>query len=182
MAITYYGAGASFRILGTAATPHTLFTIENTAGSAVPVRIKRLICQLDATAVLVSVMPLVKTSRCAAIPTGGTVLAKGNFNTLLASAANVILRGANASDGGVASAITATAGDIIWQQYCMRMHTAVGQVLSIDNNCIPNICDTTPVILAANQALMVQVVASAGASNPATNHWFVQCMWEEGTP
>lgn len=181
MAITFKGSAASFRILGTAATPHNLFTIENTAGSAVTVRIRRLVVQLDATAVLIAVMPLVKTSRAAAIPTGGTVLAKSNFDTSLTSAANVIVRGANASDGGTATAITATAGDIMWQQYCMRLHTAVGQVLSPDNPLLPTLIETDPVVLAANQAIMCQVVASIGTSNPATNHWFVQVMWEEDT-
>jgi hypothetical protein len=179
MAVSYQGSAATFRIVGSAATPHTLFTIENTAGSAVVVRIRRLVVQLDATVALTAVMPLVKTSRAAAIPTGGTVLAKGKFDTAQTSAANVILRSATASDGGVATAITATPGDIMWQQYCMRLHTAVGQVLSSDNPLLPTLIETYPVLLAANQAIMCQVVAAAGTSNPATNHWYVQCMWEE---
>jgi hypothetical protein len=182
MAITFRGSAASFRTLGTAATPHNLFSIENAVGSPVNVWIRKLIVQMDATAVLVSVMPLVKTSRPTALPTGGTALAKGKFNTTLTSNANVIIRGATASDGGGATAITATAGDIMWQQYVMRMHTVVGQVLAPDNNLLPTLVDNDPIILAANQALLVQIVASAGASNPATNHWFVQIVWEEDTP
>jgi len=181
MALSYQGTAATFRILGTAATPHNVFSIENTSGSAVTVKIRRITCQLDATAVLTSVMPLVKASRPSAIPSGGTSLAKGSFDTSLSSAANVIIRGANASDGGAATAITATAGDTVWQQYCMRLHTAVGQVLAPDNSVIPTLCEDSPFILAAGQALLVQVVASAGSSNPATNHWFVQVMWEEYT-
>jgi hypothetical protein len=179
MALLYKGCAASFRTLGTAATPHNLFSIENTAGSAVVISIKRLVVQMDATAVLTGVMPQVKTSRPTAIPSGGTTLNKGSFDTSLTSAANVIIRGANASDGGVATAITATAGDTLWQQYCMRLHTAVGQVLALDNPVIPTLCETTPILLAANQALLVQIVASAGASNPATNFWFAQAYWEE---
>jgi len=180
MAITYLGTTATFRTVGSAGTPQNLFTIENTGGT--PVRIRRLVTQLDATAVLTSVMPLVKTSRATAIPSAGTVLAKGTFDTSLTSNAAVVCRGGTASDGGGLTAITATAGDVMWQQYCMRMHTIVGQVLGSDNNSLPTLVENDPVILSSGQALLVQVVASAGGSNPATNHWFVQCMWEEGTP
>jgi hypothetical protein len=181
MTITYKGLVTSFRTLGTASTPHNLFTIENTVGSAVIVRVRRLLVQLDATATLTAVMPLVKTSRCA-IPSNGTTLAKTPFDTAQSSAANVVFRGATASDGGGASAITATAGDIMWQQYCMRMHTVVGQVQAPDNNLLPSLVETDPVLLRAGEALLVQIVASAGSSNPNTNHWFVECMWEEDTP
>jgi hypothetical protein len=124
-------------------------------------------------------MPQVKLSRTAAVPTGGTVLAKAQFNTLNASNANTIVRGATASDGGVATAITATAGTTMWQQYCMRMHTVVGQVLAPDNSGAPILIDTQDLVLRQNEALMLQIVASAGASNPATNHWFANVVWEE---
>ena len=134
---------------------------------------------MDATAVLVSVMPQVKLSRATAVPTGGTALAKGQFDTANASNANTIIRAGTASDGGVATAITATAGTTLWQQYCMRMHTVVGQVLAPDNNVAPLIVDTQNLILRQNQALLIQIVASAGASNPATNHWFCNIVWEE---
>jgi hypothetical protein len=173
-----YFAAASFRTLGTAATPHNLFTIENIDATKL-VTIRRITVQLDATAVLVSVMPQVKLSRATAVPTGGTVIAKGQFDTANASNANTIIRGGNASDGGVATAITSTAGTTLWQQYCMRMHTVVGQVLAPDNNVAPLIVETQNLILRQNQALLIQIVASAGASNPATNHWFCNIVWEE---
>lgn len=171
-------SAASFRTLGSAATPHNLLTIENIDATKL-VTIRRLTVQLDATAVLVSVMPQVKTSRATAVPTGGTALNKGLFDTANASNANTIVRGATASDGGVATAITATAGTALWQQYCMRMHTVVGQVLAPDNNVLPILVETKDLVLRQNQALVVQIVASAGASNPATNHWFCNVVWEE---
>ena len=173
-----YFAAASFRTLGTAATPQNLFTIENIDATKL-VTIRRITVQMDATAVLVSVMPQVKLSRATAVPTGGTVIAKGQFDTANASNANTIIRGGNASDGGVATAITSTAGTTLWQQYCMRMHTVVGQVLAPDNNVAPLIVETQNLILRQNQALLIQIVASAGASNPATNHWFCNIVWEE---
>lgn len=175
MAAGTYSA-ASFRILGSAATPHNLLTIENT-DAAVQVRIRDISIQLDATAVLTAVMPLVKISRATAVPTGGTTLTKGEFSTAATSDAQVVVRAANASDGGVASAITATAGATLWQEYQMRMHTVVGQVLCPPSR-MPTIL-TKDLILLQNQAILVQVVASAGTSNPATNHWSVCITWDE---
>lgn len=171
-------SASSFRTLGTAATPQNLLTIENIDATKL-ITIRRLTVQMDATAVLVSVMPQVKASRATAVPTGGTVLAKAQFDTGNASNANSIVRGGTASDGGVATAITSTAGTTIWQQYTMRMHTVVGQVLGVDSNVLPGLVDTQNLILRQNQALLVQIVASAGASNPATNHWFCNIVWEE---
>jgi hypothetical protein len=173
----YFSVGG-FRTLGTAATPQNLMTIENIDATKL-VYIRRIVVQLDATAVLVSVMPQVKLSRATAVPTGGTALNKGQFDTANASNANTIIRCGTASDGGVATAITSTAGTTLWQQYCMRMHTVVGQVLAPDNNVAPLLVDTQDLILRQNQALLIQVVASAGASNPATNHWFCNIVWEE---
>jgi len=61
----------------------------------------------------------------------------------------------------------------------MRLHTAVGQVLALDNNMLPLLVDTQNFILRQNQALLVHIVAAAGTSNPATNHYFCQVVWEE---
>lgn len=173
-------SSASFRTVGSAATPHSLFSIFNSGTNRV-VRIRRLVMQMDATVVLTTFMPLAKTTRVTAAPTGGTVLTKARWDTgATDSHADITVRGATASDGGAATAITATATDILWQQYGMRMHTLVGQVLGLDNNALSSISESTPVFLRQNQGLLVQVVSAAGSSNPATNHWFVQCAWDEG--
>lgn len=169
-------SAASFRILGSAATPHNLLTIENTDATVV-VTIRDIMVQLDATAVLTAVMPLVKVSRATAVPTGGTTLTKAQFDTGNTSDAQIVVRAANASDGGVATAITATASAALWQEYQMRMHTVVGQVLSPPSR-MPTLLDKS-LELRQNEALLVQVVASAGTSNPATNHWSVCVTWDE---
>jgi hypothetical protein len=170
---------ATFRTVGNAATTHNLFTIYNTDATVV-VRLRRLVMQMDATAVLTAVMPLVKTTRITVAPTGGTVLTKTLWDSTVTSDADVVCRGATASDGGAATAITATVGTVLWQQYGFRLHTAVGQVLGLDNNVVSSISETTPVFLRQNEGLLVQVVAAAGTSNPATNQWFVQAAWDEG--
>jgi hypothetical protein len=173
----YFSVG-SFRILGTAATPQTLLTIENIDATKL-VFVRSIVVQCDQTAALTSVTPLVKLSRSTAVPTGGTVTNKGLFSTTNTSNANTIVRQNTASDGGAATTITATAGDILWQQYIMRMHTVVGQVLQVDSPVAPSLVASQNLTLRQNQALMVQVVASAGASNPATNHYIVNVCWEE---
>ena len=134
---------------------------------------------MDATVALATVMPIIRVSRTTGVPSGGTALNKGLFDTNNSSNSNTIVRGQTASDGGALSGPTATAGDTIWEQYCMRLHTAVGQVLAPDNNMLPTLIDTQNFILRQNQAIMVQVVAPAGGSNPATNHYFIQICWEE---
>jgi hypothetical protein len=75
--------------------------------------------------------------------------------------------------------MTGTPGDILWQQFGMRLHTAVGQVLGVDNNVLTSITDNFPVVLRSGQGLIVHVVAAATTSNPATNSYFTQCVWEE---
>jgi hypothetical protein len=171
---------ATFRIPGNAATTHNLFSIFNSGTNRV-VRVRRLVMQMDATAVLTAVMPIVKTSRITTAPTGGAVVPQVQWDTALATShADVVCRGGASADG-TASAITATPGDVLWQQYGMRLHTAVGQVLGIDNNVLTSITENNPVVLRQNQGLLVQVVAAATTSNPNTNHWFVQCAWDEQT-
>jgi hypothetical protein len=177
----------SWRTLGNAATLHNILTINNQSGSGVTVRIRRMTVQLDATVALTAVMPQVKVSRTTvANPAGGTALAKATFAGSGASAAGVVVLGATASDGGVATAITTTGvtiGAALWQQYCMRLHTAVGQVLTPDNSLMPVLIDDPtldPFVLPASpQGLIVQVIAAAGTSNPATNHWILNLVWEE---
>jgi len=173
-----YFSAATFRQIGNAATTQNLLTIENIDATKL-VYIRRLVVQMDATAVLTAVMPLVKASRATGVPTGGTTLSKGLFDTSNASNANTIVRGSTASDGGANSGPTATAGTVLWEQFMMRLHTAVGQVLAPDNNAMPALVDTQNFVLRQNEALLVQIVAAIGTSNPATNHYFAEVVWEE---
>lgn len=171
-------SAATFRTIGSAGTPQTIFTIQNGDATKL-VYVRRLLIQMDATAVLTAVMPLMKCSRTSDVPSAGTALAKALFDSANASNANTVVRGACSSDAGALSAPAGTPGDIIWQQYCMRLHTAVGQVLALDNNMLPSLVDTEDFILRQDEALIIQVVAGAGSSNPATNHYFIEVVWEE---
>ena len=164
---------ASFRTLGNAATAQNLFTILNT-GTSRTVRIKKVEFSMDATVVLTAVSPLVYLCRIAAA-SGGTALNKVSLGQEQSSP-KVEARGATASGGGAATAITATPGVTLWQAFCMRLHTAVGQVLGTPSQLIP---DDNGVELAPGQGILVHIVAAAAGSNPATNHYSVSCLWEE---
>ena len=172
-------SGATFRTIGAAATTQNLFSIFN-SGTARVVRIRRLVMQMDATAVLTGVMPIAKTSRVTAAPGAGVTLTKVAWDTAAtASSADIVIKGEASTDGGARTALTGTPGAVLWQQYGMRLHTAVGQVLGLDNNVLSSITEAFPVVLRENEGLIVHLLASAAASNPATNHYFVQCAWDE---
>lgn len=171
----------SFRTLGAAATTHTVFGIENGAASGLIVGVRRLSIQVDATVALTVVAPSVKTSRISGTIAGGTALSKVTMDSNDSSAALVRAVGATASDGGGATAISTGVGTSFWTQLTMRHHTLVGQALMDDAACIPVLSDTTPVFIRPGQSLLVQIVAAAASSNPATNHWILNAMWEEFT-
>ncbi len=174
-------SASSFRTLGAAALLQNVFSIENQAGSTVLVAVRRMAVQLDATALLAAVAPSVKVSRITTLPTGGTVLGEVPADSANTSNASVVVRGATASDGGAATAITATAGVAFWSQLTMRMHSLVGQVLMEDESVIPGLSENDPIILRAGEALLVQIVAAATTSNPATNNWVINTVFEEMT-
>lgn len=168
-------SAATFRTIGSTVSPQVIMSIENIDSTKL-VYVRRATLQMDATAVLTSVMPLMKTARATGVPTGGTALAKAQFDTANSSNANTIVRGACSSDGGALSGPTATAGTVVWEQFAMRLHTAAGQVLGMDNNMLPSMVETTDFILRQNEALMFYLLGTAA---PVTNHYFVQIVWEE---
>jgi hypothetical protein len=177
----FRGVAATFRTLGSAAVPQNIFTIENLSGSGKLVYIRGLYLACDMTAALLTVACQVDLSRTTAIPSGGTALTKAAIDTLLSSNANVILRGATASDGGTATAITATAAaGYIGRLFIPRQATAVGQVMQqflID--LLPGyLIESDSVLLRENQAIVVQITGTA-ASNAATNFYIVTCVWDE---
>jgi len=180
MAITYSGLVKSSIVFGNDATTQNLFTITNNYASRVNVIVRRLVFQEDAIAVSTAVMPLVKASRATAI-SGGVILEKGAFDTTQSSDANVIFRSPSAETAG----ITATPGTILWQGFPIRMHTAVEQQQGINNymqTLLPKLAAVQDFILRPGGGLLVQVVAAAGTSNAlVSNHWFVECAFEEDT-
>jgi len=163
--------------LGNDALIQNAFVFENGIGSRVNVNIRRLMVEMDATVALATVMPQVKVCRATNV-SGGIIVDKSKFDTLESSDTNVRIRSRLAEGSG----ITATAGDTIYQQYTMRLHTAVEQVVAETENLLPElIADTGKEFkLRPGESLLVYIVGAAVTSNPAiSNNWQINCMWEE---
>lgn len=179
----FSGCVAGFRTVGSAAALQNLLTIENgnTAGSGVNVRVTGIRVNNDSTVLLAAVANEFIISRTTAMPTGGTVLTKqasGNTNQL--SNASVVLRGATASDGGAASAITATGAGIMQRKYALRMVTLAGISIMPD---VPFDLDSASkyIELRGQQALVIQIINPTAANNAATNNYTVSVSWQEIT-
>lgn len=168
---------STFRTLGSAGASQPLFTIYNGDATKV-VRIRSLKFNMDATAVLTAYSSQLKVSRGTSI-SGGTALSKVDWDSSAASDADVVCLGATASDGGVATAITVSIATVLWQQFIMRVHTLVGQILGYEVNAIPSACESTPIILRPTEGLSVHIINGTAGSNAATNHYVVNCMWTE---
>jgi hypothetical protein len=181
--VSFCGCAASWRTVGSAGSPHVLFSIENQAGSAVIVGVSKLTIEMDSTAALATVAADIETYRPTSIASAGTVLTKTAIDTALTSNASVVLRGATASHGGAATAITAAAPSTspMWHQFAYRMHTAVGVTDASDYNMLPSdIADVDWVPIRAGESLAVRVVGTA-TNNPATNFYVVKCAFFEYT-
>jgi hypothetical protein len=175
MAVTFRGGVQVPAIIGNDAVTQHLFALENQIGSRVDVNVRRLSVQNDPLAALTTVMAQVKTSRGVNI-SGGVLLDKSKLTTTQTSDPFVKLRSAL----GEGSAITATAGDTIWQKFSTRLHTAAEQVLANDESSLPRLVDTQAFKLRPGENMLVTVVGATTASNAAlANNWLINCIWEE---
>lgn len=176
----FLGACSSFRTLGNAAVPQNIITMENAVGSGRIVRIYSIQLAIETTVALLTVACQVDLSRTTAMPSGGTALTKTAFDTALSSNANIVVRGATASDGGAASAITATALSYISRNFIRRQATAVGQVVPTGyTQLLPEtLGHSHGLVLREGQAVVLQITGTA-ASNAATNHYICTINWHE---
>jgi hypothetical protein len=169
-------SAATFRTPGDATARQNLFVLYN-SGTARIVRIRRIVLQIDPTGALVAIMPLFRLCRIDSY-SGGQNLTVVPWE-VATSHAEVVARGRNTSDGGSQTNIVATISETMWQQYASRMASQVGQVLADDQNIAPLAIAADPIVLRQNQGILVYVEAPAGTSNPNSNHYFVQCAWDE---
>ena len=177
MAISFKGAVQVPIFLGNDALIQNAFVFENGIGSRVNVNIRRLMVEMDSTVALSTVMPQVKVCRATNV-SGGIIVDKSKFDSLESSNQFVRIR-SRLAEG---SAINATAGDTIYQQYTSRLHTAVEQVISEAQSLLPRLVEDTgkEFKIRPNESMLVYVVSNAVTSNPAiSNNWQINCMWEE---
>lgn len=170
-------SATTFRTLGLITQPHNIASFENPSGSGKVIAVERFTIQSIQNVATALLQPAnVKTSRPAALPTGGTEIAAVKWDSNYTGATGK-LRGATASDGGVATAITATPGTTLWQQYIQHFITAAGFEFSIDNLLLPETMNQYPYILRPGESLLVrlEVVSLAGI------FYIVNCAWKEFT-
>lgn len=177
MATTFKGSVATCPIFGNDQLSQVLLTIENQIGSRVNVKIRRAVVQCDTVAVLTSVQSQVKAARATAI-SGGYIMPKSVLcdMSLGTSSSKVVVR----TQLQTSNYLSATLGDILWQQYAKRLHTAVRQQNSDDNNLLPMLINNSPLILYPGESLAFAVVSASTATNKAiNNNWFVNLFWQE---
>lgn len=178
MAISFSGGVSSPLVFGNDNTTQTLFALENGVESRVNVLVRDLHMSQDALVALTAVMPLFKTCRATAI-SGGITLPKAKFDPTQTSDPAVVARSAMWEGAPIA----ATAGDIVFQRFKTRLHTAVENVLDYagdDIGGLPPLLMAKDFVLRPGEALIMQVVSAAGTSNAAlTNTAHVVCEWQE---
>ena len=177
---TFSGAGGSFRMVGSGATPQNLWTIENAVGSAVKVALRKLQVAMMQTASSATPSPVLSLYRIGTLPTGGTPAIKvptDGTNAAQVSANAVVVRGGASADGTL-SAITATAaGGRIATAFASFMLTSGTLMGEIDM--LANVDDPRDLVLGANQAYLLQLTAAAAADNIAARHFLVDFAWDE---
>jgi|GEM_PF-2337515 len=163
---------ASWRTVASAATPHNLLSIENTTGSAVLVAVRELAVEIQVNAVTAMLVASdIKLFRGTTVPTGGTTLTQHQLDTSdTVSPANVVIRGATASDGGAATGITYAlpATNAMYAQAVPKILTGVGVFVTADQRFIQR--DEDPLILRAAQSLLLVVIGIV----PAHYHYVVK--------
>ena len=168
-------ATSTFMTVGLASSPHNIFSIENPAASLLAMAIRGLNFTSDNTGAVTAPPPQVKLSRPAVLPTGGTVLVPSKYRSTYGTC-GAVLRGATASDGGGATAITATAAVTLWSQFLDRQHTNVGLITHVNYNLIPDVgADLRQIILLPGESILVQIIGNS----VTTANYIVNCSWIE---
>lgn len=178
--VSYAGRACSFRQLGIAGTAgQKLMTIFNAAGSSVIVEVDLIAIDVSQTAARVVEAPLIRAHKLTTVPTGGTAKTKIAEDSTMTSSSSVTILQGTASDGGAATAITATpAGNtMINQEVAPRALTLVGyeQFDRIEW------FNDKPWTLRAGEGVLVNLDYSAATANPVTDKWITMVHWTEYT-
>jgi 6-phosphogluconolactonase (cycloisomerase 2 family) len=178
--VTY--AVSSFRTNGNGATTQTLFALVNDGPATVTVNSLSVVMDRDTTTAQTMIAAQVQAWRTEQEVTGGTALTVVKATTGWVDVpAGVSVLGATASDGGTLTPITPAAPDagVAGQVLTSRMQTTAttgGQVLT--DVLRPLALGVAPFIVRPGESLVVGVAAAATASNPTTQRYFVNVMFE----
>lgn len=190
MAVRYTGTATTQRIFGLNqpnAQSHFTMVVENGFRSKRLVNLRRLVLQMDPTAVYTSVRPQIKLHRGTGSfdQRNASCLTKGTFDTAQSSDRAVQIFAdpswdANTSSIGL-TAPTVTLNTPVWKKWAQRMHTAAGQNLAEDQSPLPVIAESFEFSLLPSEYVVVDVRNDTGiaTANPNTNHWLFSVVWTE---
>jgi hypothetical protein len=182
--VSYDGRASSFRMPGRAGTAgQKIFSIFNTAGSGLLVKLEEVHVHLTATVIkAVTVLPpMVRLYRVTAAPTNGTAALKQPKNSSKTSSASVaILFDASADGTASATALTATpVAGALTAQFAARMITAAG----FDVISKISLMDGPDeyVVLREGEGVVCVLDYVLATQNPVTDMWIVSADWTEYT-
>lgn len=176
--VSFAGRAGTFRQLGIAGTTgQKLLTIFNAVGSTVIVEVDFIGTDLMSTAARVVEQPLLRAHKITTLPTGGTAVTKTAEDSTQTSSASVTILQGTASEGGAATAITATAGNIINQEFGSRLLTATGYETGHRAEWFNNY----PWTLRAGEGILVNLDYNTATQNPVTDKWVNLIHWQEYT-
>jgi hypothetical protein len=182
--VTYDGRTSSFRMPGRAGTAgQKIFSIYNTAGSGVLVRLNEIHVHMTATVIkAVTVLPpMVRIYRVTAAPTSGTAGTKQPKDSTKTSSASVaILFDASADGTSSATALTATpVAGAITAQFAPRMITAAGFDMIFKMEFLSG--SSEYIILREGEGAVCVLDYVLATQNPVTDMWMVTSDWTEYT-
>lgn len=185
--ISYQGRAASFRIPGRAAAAQNLGAIHNATGSAVLVRVNRILVDmlsLTAGKAATILTPVLRVRRFTAVPTNGTAMTKAPRDSALSSNASVtVWQDASADRTSSTTTLTITGGSIVAEANAPRMIAVTAANTFYEPVDMAEFFVGEPdVILRPLEGLVVAAEdAIASTGNPATDHWSVVIDWDEYT-
>jgi hypothetical protein len=177
----FTGRASTFRTPGRAGTAgQKIMSLHNATGSAVTVRIKKVVVDFACTVVkaITVLPPVIRLYKVTVLPTNGTALGKVKIGGTTTSSASVTILGDASADGTLsASALTATlpAGQVITQEYAPRFITAAGYEPAdrIEFEV------SSDIVLGALEGVVLNLDYVLATMNPATDMWIASVEWTE---
>jgi hypothetical protein len=184
---TFRGAAATFRMVGSAATPQWLWQIQNAVGTNVLVAVRSVVVTHDhfgATASTV-VNGVFSLGRSTGTRAGGTALTLSSVglgeDAVQTSHANVTMVGGASADGTNSLITGLTAGGHMSRRMGNRAHTLVGQILPWPLELVPPPLAKDGIVLRSGDQLAAIVEHAAAANNIVGFAYTVSVLWDEYT-
>lgn len=185
--VSYRGAVATFRMIGSTATPQWLWQMQNAAGTAVLVSVRSVVVHHDHFSTVASTVAngIFTLSRSTGTRGGGTTVTKVSGGTgpdaAQTSDANVTHSGGASADGTNTLITGLTAGNNMSRRIGNRMHTLVGQMLCPPLELVPAQLSKDGIILRSGEQLAVTATFAAAADNIIGFSYVVSVVWDEYT-